>query len=76
MTTPRDRDALIEEVAGAFRPARVDAIGSLAAWHDLDPEGRVEAAARARVSRRLEAALDPRGRSTTVARVLARIERR
>ena len=71
--TDRERDALIEETAGAFRPQRDGRVGSLPAWHDLDVEGRVEAHARAAGLRRMEAALDPEGMSSTVRAVLSRI---
>ena len=71
--TDRDRDALVEEVAGAFRPRRGGAVGSHAAWHDLDAEGREAAYARGVENRRLEAALDAEGYSSTVRAVLERI---
>lgn len=71
--TDRDESALIEEAAGAFRPRDPRGLGTLAAWHDLSPEGR-EAAFEASVqARALEAALDPQGRSQTVKAVLARL---
>lgn len=71
----RARDALIEEAAGAFRPDRRGQVGTLAAWHDLDEAGRHEAFRRAGENRRLEAALHPDGRSSTVSAVLNRILR-
>jgi hypothetical protein len=74
MTDPRLREILIEQAAGAWRPARADGgVGTLPAWHDLDEEGRVEAYQAARRSRALEAALDPDGLSSTCRAVLARI---
>lgn len=70
----RERAALVEAAAGAFRPRRPDgAIGPHPAWADLDEAGRREAHALATLSRRLEAALDPQGLSTTGRAVLARI---
>nr|HEX4318463.1 hypothetical protein [Kofleriaceae bacterium] len=67
-------DELVEQVTGAARPEPVaDELRYLPAWHDLDAAGRDRAFARARVSRRLEAALDPDGLSTTARAVLARI---
>lgn len=76
MSPDKERDALIEEAAGAFRPMRAGRVGSLPAWHDLDEEGRREAHARAAGQRKIEAALDPDGLSTTARAVLARIEGR
>lgn len=69
----RDEDLLIEEVAGAYRPAARDELRYHPAWHDLGPEGRERAFQRARALRELEAALDPDGLSTTARAVLARI---
>lgn len=74
--TPEDEDLLIEQVAGAWRPAPID--GALAyhkAWHDLGETARVKAFERARALRAAEAALDPDGLSTTARAVLARIPR-
>lgn len=74
--TPEEREALIEQVAGAFR-AR-DPFGNVQshpAWHDLDEADRHEAWRRAGVQRRLEAALDPEGLSSTARAVLDRITR-
>jgi hypothetical protein len=74
MTGRREREVLVEQAAGAWRPVRVDgAVGALPAWADLDEAGRAEAFEAARVSRRLEAALDARGWSTTVRAVVGRI---
>jgi hypothetical protein len=74
MTTPAEREALVEAVAGAFRPR--DPLGGIRAhpaWHDLDEAGREEAFELAQRTRALEAALDPEGLSTTGRAVLARI---
>ena len=77
--TDDERDLLIEQAAAAWRPIRFgvaggdDAVGWHPAWHDLDEDGRKEAFVRATAMRRLEAALDPEGLSTTAKAVLARI---
>jgi len=74
MTSDRDRELLIEAVVGAWRPRRSDGgIGTHPAWADLDEAGRVEAYEAVRLQRRLEAALDPEGLSSTAKAVLARI---
>ena len=73
MTDP-EREALVEACVAAYRPR--DPRGEVRfhpAWHDLDDGGRVEAFDAALVQRKLEAALDPDGFSTTVHAVLARI---
>ena len=73
----RDSESLIEEAAGAWRPTNRDGeVRSSPAWHDLDPASREQAFEVARQLRRLEAALDPDGLSTTSRRVLERIRRR
>lgn len=69
----RDEAALIEEVAGAFRPRDPRTLSALPAWHDLSPDGREEAYRLSVQLRALEASLDPQGRSATVKAVLARI---
>jgi hypothetical protein len=69
-----DRDRLIEAAASAWRPrAPHGALGVHPAWSDLDASGREAAYDRARLSRTLEAALDPAGLSTTARAVMARI---
>jgi hypothetical protein len=74
MTGDRERELLIEQAAGAWRPRRADGgIGTHPAWADLDSAGRVEAFEAARLQRRLEAALDEEGLSTTARAVLARL---
>jgi hypothetical protein len=70
----RDRDGLIEQVAGAHRFR--DGHGRVLphpAWADLDEAGRVEAFDRALIVRRIEQAFDPAGLSATAQVVLARI---
>lgn len=75
--TDDDRRALIEQAAGAYRSVAPDGtLRAAPAWHDLDDEGRREAAALALAMRRLEAALDPGGLSTTARCVLDRIRGR
>lgn len=74
MTDPRVRERLVEQAAGAWRPVRADGgVGTLPAWHDLDPAGRLEAYEAARQARRIEAALDPAGLSATGRAVLSRL---
>lgn len=74
MTTD-DKDLLIAQVAGAWRPDAGDELQYHKAWHDLDGDGREEAFERARVLRAMEAALDGDGLSTTARAVLAKIGR-
>ncbi len=72
--TDDERSALIEAAAAAYRSVAPDGtIRSAPAWYDLDEAGRIEAAALAAALRKLEAALDPDGCSTTAKLVLARI---
>ena len=68
-----ERERLIEEAASAWRPLGVAGIRMHPAWADLDEAGRREAYEIARLMRRLEAALDADGLSTTARAVLARI---
>jgi len=68
-----DVDLLIEEVAGAHRPRGRDELRYHPSWHDLAPDDRVRAFDRARALRKIEAALDPQGLSTTAQAVLRRI---
>jgi hypothetical protein len=70
-----DREQLIEEAATAWRPGASGEMRPHPAWADLDPAGRLEAFELARRQRRLEAALDEEGLSTTARAVLARIRR-
>jgi hypothetical protein len=72
--TPKEREILIERVVSAWRPRGRDLAASThPAWHDLDDAARREAFEAARVSRLLEAALDPEGLSSTARAVLATI---
>ncbi len=69
-------ELLVERLAGAFRSRDPDGVVQPdPAFWDLDEEGRAEAFAIARVQRRIEAALDPGGLSSTSRQVLARIGR-
>lgn len=68
-----NEDDLVEEVAGAARPRPRDELRYHPAWHDLGPEGRLRAYELARALRKVEAALDPDGLSTTARAVLARL---
>ena len=69
-----DRETLIEALASAYRARDPHgAITAHPAFYDLDDEGRIEAFAASARLRRLEAALDPQGLSTTAHAVLARI---
>lgn len=67
-------EALIESVSTAWRERDADKrITWHPSWYDLDDEGRREAFARTASLRRLEAALDPEGLSTTARAVLDRL---
>lgn len=70
----REEEALVEAVAGAFRErGRDGVVRGHPAFFDLDAAGRRAAHEAALESRILERALDARGRSSTVAAVLARL---
>jgi hypothetical protein len=72
--TEREREALIEQAAAAWRPRNLDGdIVAHPSWHDLDEAGRLDAFAVATEMRQIEAALDPQGLSGTAHAVLARI---
>ncbi len=72
--TPEEEALLVEQVASAHRPASRTDLRYHRAWHDLDPAGRRRAFELARALRKVEAALDPDGLSTSARAVLARIE--
>lgn len=75
-TDPKDddREVLIEALAGAHRHrGPLGEVRPHPAFFDLDEAGREEAFEVARELRRVEAALDPEGLSTTARAVLARI---
>ncbi len=68
------RAILIEAVTTAWRPQSPS--GELRphpAWSDLDPAGRLEAYEATRALRRLEAARDPEGLTSTARAVLVRL---
>lgn len=73
--TDDDKELLIEQVAGAWRPDAGDELQYHKAWHDLDGDGRAAAFDRARTLRKMESALDSEGLSTTARAVLAKIAR-
>jgi hypothetical protein len=69
-------DLLIEQVTSAWRPRNRDGrIEGHPAWHDLSEHDRAQAYEATTILRRLEAALDPDGLSSTARRVLTRIRR-
>jgi hypothetical protein len=72
----RDEEVLVEAVVSAHRPRSRDGeVRSHPAFFDLDPAGRRAAFEATLEARTLEQALDPQGHSTTVAAVLARLQR-
>lgn len=74
--TPEEEEILVEQVAGAYRPRAREELRYHPAWHDLGEAERVRAYEIARSLRKVEAALDADGLSTTARAVLARIEGR
>ena len=71
------RAILIEAATTAWRPQSPSGeLRSHPAWSDLDPAGRLEAYETTRALRRLEAARDPEGLSSTARAVLARLRAR
>jgi hypothetical protein len=73
----RDDELLIEQVVNAWRPRDRDGgLRAHPAWYDLPEDLREQAAKAARRQRRIEAALDPDGLSSTARMVLARISGR
>jgi hypothetical protein len=69
--TREEEDLLVEQVAGAHRPAAGSELQYHKAWHDLDGAARTRAFDLAVALRSIEAALDPQGLSTTSRAVLA-----
>jgi hypothetical protein len=70
----REEELLLEQVTSAHRRRRADgSIASLPAWHDLDEAGRREAFEQTLLQRKLEAAMDAEGLSTTARALLQRI---
>lgn len=70
-----DDELLIEEATTAWRPRIADRVDVHPAWHDLDEEGRRRAFEETLALRKMEAAMDPAGLSSTVRAVLLRIRR-
>jgi len=68
-----EEELLVEELTGAWRPRDPRELKFHPFWYDLDEEGRLEAFERTQEQRKLEAALDPEGQSSTVRAVLARL---
>jgi hypothetical protein len=61
-----ERALLIEALCSAHRDTDLEGkLLACPAWHDLDGSGRLEGARIAAGLRQMEAALDPRGLSTT-----------
>ena len=70
----REEELLIEQVTSAHRERHADGtIRSHPAWHDLDEAARGEAFEATLTLRKMEAALDPDGHSSTVRALLSRI---
>jgi hypothetical protein len=70
----REEELLLEEVTTAHRERRADgSVKSHPAWHDLDEAGKREAFEATVLVRKLEAAIDVEGQSSTVHAVLRRI---
>ncbi len=70
----REEEELLEQVTSAHRRRRADgSVQSHPAWHDLNEAGRREAFEQTLLQRKLEAAMDPEGLSTTARSLLARI---
>lgn len=74
--TREEEDLLVEQVAGAHRPAAGGELQYHKAWHDLDGAARTRAFDLAAALRPVEAAIDPQGLSTTARAVLALIARK
>ena len=73
----RDEELLLEQVTSAHRERGADGtLRSHPAWHDLGDEAREAAFDASWALRKMEAALDGEGQSTTVRAVLARIRAR
>lgn len=72
----QERQALIEEVASAWRTRGNEGIRAHPAWEKLDEAGRIEAFQIAATLRKMEAALDEDGLSTTGRVVLEQVMQR
>ena len=75
MSTPEeDRESLVEALSGAYRErSPLGETRPHPAFFDLDDAGRTEAFDLAARTRKMEAALNPAGLSSTALSVLARI---
>lgn len=74
MNSPDEEEVLIAAVSSAYRDRDVDQnLRFHPSWFDLDQEGRRRAFEATAQVRRLEAALDAEGLSSTAKAVLARI---
>jgi hypothetical protein len=73
MNTPEEEELLIAQVTTAHRARDPDGIRHHPAWYDLGEQGRRRAFDETTTLRKLEAALDPSGLSTTSHAVLSRI---
>jgi len=70
----REEEELLEQVTSAHRRRRADGgVQSHPAWHDLDEAGRRAAFEETLLQRKLEAAIDSEGLSTTARALLGRI---
>ena len=69
-----EREILVEQAVSAWRPRGPRGeLRAHPAWSDLDAAGREAVWRETLLQRALEAALDPRGLSTTARAVLARL---
>jgi len=69
-----DDELLREQVISAWRPrGRDGGVRAHPAWHDLPEQERARAFDETAAARRMEAALDPAGLSSTGRAVLARL---
>jgi len=75
MNSPKQTEMLIAAYTTAHRDHDPRSLRAHPAFYDLDDAGREAAFETLAKLRRMEAALDPRGLSTTALAVLARIPR-
>lgn len=74
--SPRDIDLLVERVVSSWRERSPSGeIRSAPAWHDLAEDDRERAFRESVAARQIEAAMDPRGLSSTGHTVIERIAR-
>jgi hypothetical protein len=72
----REEELLVEKALSSYRRRDPDgAVQVSPAWADLSAENRRIAFDEALKLRKMEAALDPRGRSSTVRAILERIQK-